>query len=79
MCFWLDKGIGGFRMDVINMISKPAGFPDAPVTDPNSPWQHAASIYCNSPHIHEYLQEVREEVLDHYPGIMTVGEVPFTK
>lgn len=78
MRFWLDKGIGGFRMDVINMISKPAGFPDAPVTDPASPWQHAASVYCNGPHIHEYLQEVRREVLDHYPDIMTVGEVPFT-
>lgn len=78
MCFWLDKGIGGFRMDVINMISKPAEFPDAPVTDPSSPWQHAASVYCNGPHVHEYLKELRREVLDHYPDIMTVGEVPFT-
>jgi oligo-1,6-glucosidase len=78
MRFWLDKSIGGFRMDVINMISKPADFPDAPVTDPNSPWQHAASVYCNGPHVHEYLQELRREVLDHYPDIMTVGEVPFT-
>jgi len=78
MRFWLDKGIGGFRMDVINMISKHADFPDAPVTDPNSPWQHAASVYCNGPHVHEYLQELRREVLDHYPDIMTVGEVPFT-
>ncbi|KAM0720399.1 hypothetical protein Q7P37_004535 [Cladosporium fusiforme] len=78
MRFWLDKGIGGFRMDVINMISKPAGFPDAPVTDPKSQWQHAASVYCNGPHIHDYLQEVRREVLDHYPDVMTVGEVPFT-
>jgi alpha-glucosidase len=78
MRFWLDKGIGGFRMDVINMISKPADFPDAPITDPNSPWQHAASVYCNGPHVHEYLQELRREVLDHYPDIMTVGEVPFT-
>lgn len=78
MRFWLDKGIGGFRMDVINMISKPAGFPDAPITDPNSQWQHAASVYCNGPHIHDYLQEVRREVLDHYPDVMTVGEVPFT-
>lgn len=78
MRFWLDKGIGGFRMDVINMISKPADFPDAPITDPNSPWQHAASVYCNGPHVHDYLQELRREVLDHYPDIMTVGEVPFT-
>lgn len=65
-------------MDVINMISKPAGFPDAPVTNPASPWQHAASVYCNGPRVHEYLQEVRREVLDHCPDIMTVGEVPFT-
>jgi oligo-1,6-glucosidase len=78
MRFWLDKGIGGFRMDVINMISKPADFPDAPVTNPISPWQHAASVYCNGPHVHEYLQELRRVVLDHYPNIMTVGEVPFT-
>ena len=78
MRFWLDKGIGGFRMDVINMISKPSDFPDAPITNPNSPWQHAASVYCNGPHVHEYLQELRREVLDHYPDIMTVGEVPFT-
>lgn len=78
MRFWLDKGIGGFRMDVINMISKPADFPDAPVTNPASPWQHAACVYCNGPRVHEYLQEVKREVLDHYPDIMTVGEVPFT-
>lgn len=78
MRFWLNKGIGGFRMDVINMISKPADFPDAPVTDPSSPWQHAASVYCNGPHVHEYLHELRTEVLDHYPEVMTVGEVPFT-
>ena len=78
MRFWLEKGIGGFRMDVINMISKPADFPDAPITDHNSPWQHAASVYCNGPHVHKYLQELRREVLDHYPDTMTVGEVPFT-
>lgn len=78
MRFWLDKGIGGFRMDVINMISKPSDFPDAPITNTSSPWQHAASVYCNGPHVHEYLQELRREILDHYPDVMTVGEVPFT-
>jgi glycosidase len=36
MRLWLDKGIGGFRMDVINMISKPADCLDAPVTGPSS-------------------------------------------
>lgn len=78
MRFWLDKGIGGFRMDVINMISKPDGLPDAPVTIPSSEFQPATTLYCNGPRIHDYVQEMRREVLDHYPDIMTVGEVPYT-
>ncbi|KAF2724478.1 glycoside hydrolase family 13 protein [Polychaeton citri CBS 116435] len=78
MRFWLDKGIGGFRMDVINMISKPEGLPDAPITRPGEEFQHAASVYCNGPRIHEYITEIRREVLDHYDDVMTVGEVPFT-
>jgi oligo-1,6-glucosidase len=78
MRFWLDKGIGGFRMDVINMISKTAGLPDAPVTVPSSEYQPACQLYCNGPHIHEYLREIRSKVLDHYPDVMTVGEVPMT-
>ncbi|KAK3711447.1 hypothetical protein LTR37_009626 [Vermiconidia calcicola] len=78
MRFWLDKGIGGFRMDVINMISKPNGLPDAPVTNPRSEYQPAASLYCNGPHIHGYIREMRQEVLDEYEDVMTVGEVPFT-
>ena len=78
MRFWLDKSIGGFRMDVINMISKPSGLPDAPVTIPNAECQPASILYCNGPRIHEYLQEMRREVLDHYDDVMTVGEVPFT-
>lgn len=78
MRFWLDKDIGGFRMDVINMISKPFGLPDAPIIVPLSEVQPAASLYCNGPRIHEYLQEMRREVLDHYNDLMTVGEVPHT-
>lgn len=65
-------------MDVINMISKPDGLPDAPVTIPTSDYQPAAALYCNGPRIHEYLQEIRTQVLDHYDDLMTVGEVPFT-
>ena len=78
MRFWLDKGIGGFRMDVINMISKPFGLPDAPVTLTMSEYQPACPLVCNGPRIHEFLQEMRAEVLDHYEDLMTVGEVPFT-
>lgn len=75
MRFWLDKGVAGFRMDVINMISKPTELPDAPGTEQ---YQHAAGLYCNGPHVHEYLQEMRREVLDRYPDIVAVGEAPFT-
>jgi len=82
MRFWLDKGIAGFRMDVINMISKPTDsegkLTDAPVTDPEAKWQQAANLYCNDSRVHEYLREMRDEVLDRYPDIIAVGEAPFT-
>lgn len=69
MRFWLDKGIDGFRMDVINLLAKKKGFPDA-----EDPYK---IIYLgNNPGIHEYLQEMHEKVLKHY-DIMTVGEIPF--
>lgn len=78
MRFWLDKGIGGFRMDVINMISKPHGLPDAPITRPLRELQPAMSMYCNGPRVHEFIREMRADVLDSYGDVMTVGEVPFT-
>lgn len=78
MRFWLDKGIGGFRMDVINMISKPHGLPDAPISRPGREFQPATSLYCNGPRVHEFIREMRAEVLDAYGDVMTVGEVPFT-
>lgn len=68
MQWWLDKGIDGFRMDVISLISKPEKMPDAP--DGN------LSPYCiNGPHVHEFLKEMYREVLSKY-SIMTVGECP---
>ena len=64
MRFWLDKGIDGFRMDVINLIGKPDSFDDSQeVYHPNDEKTHA------------YLQEMNEKVLSHY-DIMTVGETP---
>ncbi|MBO1514427.1 glycoside hydrolase family 13 protein [Metabacillus bambusae] len=69
MRFWLDMGINGFRMDVINLLAKQDGFPDA--EDPTN-----ISYLANNPGIHEYLQEMNREVLQHYDG-MTVGEIPF--
>jgi oligo-1,6-glucosidase len=69
MRFWLDKGIDGFRMDVINLLAKMKGFPDA--TNPDK-----IHYLGNNPGIHEYLQEMNEKVLRHY-DIFTVGEIPF--
>ncbi|WKD61207.1 Oligo-1,6-glucosidase [Corynebacterium ciconiae DSM 44920] len=82
MRFLLDKGVGGFRMDVINLISKPAALIDAPETI-NDPAVEAGSresslaLSANGPRVHEFLQEMRREVLDEYDTI-TVGETPIT-
>jgi len=78
MRFWLDKGVDGFRMDVINMISKPwaadGSLPDAPVV--REGWlQPSFGMTCNGPRLLEFLREMRCEVLDHYDTI-TVGEAP---
>ncbi|KAJ3550113.1 hypothetical protein NM208_g143 [Fusarium decemcellulare] len=73
MKFWLDRGVDGFRIDTVNMYSKPADLPDAPILDPKAPFQPAASLYCNGPRMHEYLSEMRQ-ILDHY-GAITVGEL----
>ena len=74
MHFWLQKGIDGFRMDVINMISKAPGLPDAPVTAPG-PCQFGGAYYINGPRLLEFLHEMKQEVLDGY-DILTVGETP---
>ncbi|MEF7564930.1 alpha-glucosidase [Bacillus infantis] len=69
MRFWLDKGVDGYRMDVINLLAKKADFADA-----ENPYH--ISYLANNPGIHDYLQEMNREVLQHY-DIMTVGEIPF--
>lgn len=78
MKFWLDKGVDGFRMDVINLISKVQDLPDAPITLPGEIWQPGAMFYANGPRMHEFLHEMRKEVLDNY-DVITVGEMPWTK
>ena len=64
---WFDRGVDGFRMDVINMISK---FPGAVTADGGN-----GAPMCNGPMAHEYIREMNREVLSHY-DIMTVGETP---
>lgn len=75
MRFWLDKGADGFRMDVINFISKDQNFPDVPVKDSRSPWQWADRFYANGPRLHEYLQGLGN-ILKEYDAF-SVGEMPF--
>ncbi|MFX0560208.1 alpha-glucosidase [Tepidibacillus infernus] len=75
MTWWLDKGIDGFRMDVINFISKVEDLPSAPIQNPNKPYQSGGQFFVNGPRIHEFLQEMNREVLSKY-DIMTVGETP---
>lgn len=74
--FWLRKGIDGFRVDTVNMYSKPLDFPDAPVIDPTLDCQPAYSLYCNGPRIHEFLRDLGH-ILQRY-NAMTVGELPHT-
>ncbi|GIO38248.1 alpha-glucosidase [Paenibacillus antibioticophila] len=74
MTWWLDKGIDGFRMDVINLISKDTEYPDV-VSESESPYQWGGQYFMNGPRIHEFLQEMNREVLAKY-DVMTVGEMP---
>ena len=71
MTWWCEKGIDGFRMDVISMISKDPAYPDGPVYD--GFYGQLAGSVCNGPHVHEYLQEMNQRVLSKF-DIMTVGE-----
>ncbi|MED1284582.1 alpha-glucosidase [Bacillus mycoides] len=73
MKFWLEKGIDGFRMDVINFISKEDGLP-AVETDEEG-YVSGHKHFMNGPNIHKYLHEMNEDVLFQY-DIMTVGEMP---
>jgi oligo-1,6-glucosidase len=77
MTWWLDKGIDGFRMDVVNFISKVEGLPDDEVK-PGKKYASGSKYYRNGPNIHDYFQEMNREVLSKY-DIMTVGEMPGVK
>ncbi len=71
MLWWLDKGVDGFRMDVISMISKMQNFPDGKLLP--SGYGDLTPFCAHGPRVHEYLQEMNREVLSKY-DIMTVGE-----
>lgn len=72
MNWWCDKGIDGFRMDVISMISKSEPFEDG-VVEEGHQYGDLSPYVIHGPHVHEYLQEMNREVLSRH-DIMTVGE-----
>lgn len=69
--FWIDKGIAGFRLDVINLISKPEFFEDDNIGD-------GRRFYTDGPNIHVYLKELNENTFGRHPRIITVGEMSST-
>ena len=70
MNWWLEKGVDGFRMDVISLISKEPGLPDK---EPGINGYATFNVSANGPHVHEYLQEMRQKALNNADTI-TVGE-----
>lgn len=70
MKWWLDKGVDGFRMDVISLISKDQKFKDG---EPELTGYSSFNVCANGPRVHEFLQEMRRKVLSKY-DLLTVGE-----
>ncbi|KAK3048386.1 hypothetical protein LTR09_010217 [Extremus antarcticus] len=78
MRFWLDRGVNGFRIDSMNLMSKHPDLPDGKVIG-EEPYQSGAEFFASGPRMHDYIREMRREVFDHYDDVMTVGELGFTK
>jgi oligo-1,6-glucosidase len=76
MKFWFEKGIDGFRMDVISLLSKDPSYPDGPIIQNKAYGSYYAGC-ANGPRVHEFLHEMNEKVLSKY-DVMTVGETPHT-
>ena len=78
MNWWMDRGIDGFRMDVIAIISKPmdaaGNLPDGPAGEDG--FCNAKVAAADGPHLDEFLSEMRHEVFDGRDGFITVGEAP---
>ncbi|GAB2618679.1 glucohydrolase [Paractinoplanes abujensis] len=75
MNWWLDRGIDGFRMDVINMISKVLPLPDGRVVAGSS-YGDGSAGFINGPRLHEFLQEMHAKVFAGRDAKLTVGEMP---
>jgi oligo-1,6-glucosidase len=76
MRWWLDRGVDGFRMDVINFISKNPELPDGHLV-PGAAFVGGSEHYLSGPRIHEFLREMHEHVFAGRDGrFLTVGEMP---
>lgn len=75
MRYWLDMGVDGFRLDVVNLLSKDQRFLDDDYTNAN---RDGRRFYTDGPRIHEYLNLMNKEVFSKYESIMTVGEMSST-
>lgn len=64
--YWLKKGVDGFRVDVVSVYSTDPSFPDAKATDPGAETQWPFEHCLNGPRIHEFLKEIRRDVLIKY-------------
>ena len=62
MAWWLDRGVDGFRMDVVNFISKVDGLPDAPAVPGTDRSSIAIGEFADGPHVHDYLAEMTRVV-----------------
>ena len=69
--FWIEKGVKGFRLDVINLISKPQVFEDDNIGD-------GRRFYTDGENIHSYLKELNKNTFGKYEDIVTVGEMSST-
>lgn len=76
MNWWAAKGVDGFRMDVINLISKPVGLMDGKKA-PDEKYANVEKLVPNGPRVHEFLQEMNRNVMSKHK-MMTVGEMPGT-
>ena len=75
--WWLDKGVDGFRLDAINIISKPEGFPDDPDTDFEKHTSSIPFVIANGTMVHPWMKELNAQSFGRY-DVMTVGETSQT-
>lgn len=75
MRWWIDRGVDGFRLDVINFISKDVALPDG-IAAEGETWASGMPHFVDGPRIHEFLQELRREVAPDRDDIVWIGEMP---